>query len=129
RDALGCYGTIGEFQSNRRADGHGDKAGVGERSEFDDPDPVTELWQQAMRRSEGKACLANSPSAGERHESMGDSEAQDFKQAVVPADQLGNWLRQVCRWCNEPWLRRNRASVGTSFHVFSRKTALSCELI
>ncbi len=82
-----------------------------------------------LRRSEGKACLADSPGAGERHEPMGGSEAQDFKQAVVPADQLGNRLWQVCRWCSQPWLRRNRASVGTGFHVFSRKTDLSGELI
>jgi hypothetical protein len=50
-----------------------------------------------MRHREGEPRLADAAGAGQGDEPMRGGKAQDFAQLIVPADQLGNRLRQF-RW-------------------------------
>jgi hypothetical protein len=49
----------------------------------------------AARSREGEPRLADAAGAGRRDQPMRGGEAQDLAEIVVPADQLGNRLRQV----------------------------------
>ena len=56
-----------------------------------------------------QACFANSTGTGEGYEAVARREILDLAQLFVPADQLGNRLRQVCRRHTRLRLRRGRA--------------------
>jgi hypothetical protein len=76
-----------------------------------------------MRTSEGEPCLADPAGAGQGNEPVDGGEAQDFTQLVIPADQLGNRLRQV------GGRRHNRFCTGVPYSALRQKSDIAGKLI
>ena len=86
-----------KIEPDRRGNGDGHEAGIGDRRELGQPHTVGKLRQEPARRSESEPRLADAASAGQGDQPMRGGKAQDLVENVIPANQLGNRLRQVGR--------------------------------
>ena len=97
RHALRRDVAAAKIEPDRRGNGDGHQAGIGDRRQLGQPDTVGKLRQQPARRGESEPRLADAAGAGQRDEPVRGGKAQDLAENVIPADQLGNRLRQVRR--------------------------------
>ena len=97
RHALRRDFAAAKIEPDRRGNGDGHEAGIGERRKLGQPHTVGKLRQQLARGRESEPRLADAAGAGQGDEPVGRGKVQDLLELVVPADQLGNRLRQVRR--------------------------------
>jgi hypothetical protein len=97
RDALRREFAAVKIEPDRRGDGDGHEAGIGKWRKLGQPHTVGKLRQEPARRGDSEPRLADAAGAGQRHEPMRGGKAQDLVENVIPANQLGNRLRQVRR--------------------------------
>ena len=110
RDALRRDCAAAKIEPDRCGNGGGHEAGIGDWRKLGQPHAVGKLRQEPARRGESQPRLADAAGAGQGNEPVCCGKAQDLAENVIPADQLGNRLRQVRR-------RRLRGylSVGMGF--------------
>jgi hypothetical protein len=97
RDALHRDLAAAKIEPDRRGNGDGHEAGIGNWRKLGQPHTVGKLRQQPARRGESKPRLADTAGAGQGDEPVCRGKAQDLVENVIPANQLGNRLRQVRR--------------------------------
>ena len=97
RHALRRDCAAAKIEPDRRGNGDGHEAGIGDWRKLGQPHTVGKLRQEPARRGESEPRLADAAGAGQGDEPMRGGKAQDLAENVIPANQLGNRLRQVRR--------------------------------
>ena len=97
RHALRRDCAAAKIEPDRRGNGDGHEAGIGDWRKLGQPHTVGKLRQELARRGETEPRLADAASAGQGDEPTRGGKAQDLAENVIPANQLGNRLRQVGR--------------------------------
>jgi hypothetical protein len=97
RHALRRDCAAAKIEPDRRGYRDRHEARIGDRRKLGQPHAVGKLRQQLARRGESEPRLADAAAAGQRDEPMRGGKAQDLAENVIPANQLGNRLRQVGR--------------------------------
>ena len=97
RHALRRDYAAAKIEPDRRGNGDGHEAGIGDWRKLGQPHTVGKLRQEPARRGESEPRLADAAGAGQGDEPMRGGKAQDLVENVIPANQLGNRLRQVRR--------------------------------
>jgi hypothetical protein len=86
-----------KLQPDRGGDRGRNQARIGNGRKFGQPHTIGKSRQEPARRGESEPRLADAAGAGQGDEPMRGGKAQDFVKNGIPANQLGNRLRQVRR--------------------------------
>jgi hypothetical protein len=93
RHALRRDFAAAKIEPDRRGNGDGHEAGIGDWRKLGQPHTVGKLRQKPVRHGESEPRLADAAGASQGDEPMRGGKAQDLAENVIPANQLGNRLR------------------------------------
>jgi hypothetical protein len=86
-----------ELQADSGSHRGRDQPGIGEGRELGQPHAVGKVRSQLAGECERQRCLADAAGPGQGDEPMRGDEIEDLAELLLPADQLGNRLRNVGR--------------------------------